>query len=256
MLKQQLIYNMRWPILVLTLASLVLLTGCSSLATPSAQEGELANTLSVTGVGQASGPPDLAYVDLGIVTSGPEVGPAVAQSNEIARAVVESVTGADVAEEDLQTSFFNVWSEERYPPGLPMEEGGAPPDQPAVIFHVENSVRVTVRDVNTTGDVIQVALDAGANQVRSVNFSLEDTTALEEEARTQAIENARARAADLADKMGVTLGDPVVISEGPRTSGPSVVEGAYGLGGGGGPPISAGQVTVSVQVNVTFRIGQ
>jgi len=258
MLKQGLSRKAGWLALVPALASLALLAGCSSLTAPapSAQEGELANTLTVSGVGQASGPPELATVELGVVTSGPEVGPAVAQSNQTAETVMDALAQAGVAEDDIQTTGFNVWSEEHYPPGLSFEEGGAPPGEPAVIYRVENSVRATVRDVEVTGDVIQVALDAGANQVRGVSFSIEDTTALEEEAQTQAIENARARAADLAEKMGVTLGDPMVISEGPRTGGFPAVEAAYGLGGGGGPPISAGQMTVSVQVNVTFGVDQ
>jgi uncharacterized protein YggE len=63
------------------------------------------------------------------------------------------------------------------------------------------------------------------------------------------------RAADLAEKLGVTLGEPIAVSEGP---GFEVLPARYaaveGLGGGGGPPISGGQMTVSVQVNMTFKI--
>lgn len=242
---------------VLVFASVVVLAGCSALtasapaASPSS--GLPSNTLSVSGVGQASAAPDIAFVDLGVVTSGPEVGSAVERSNQTTSAVIEAVEEAGVDAADIQTSSFNVWSEERFDQGPISPEGEPAAGQ--VIYRVENGLRVTVRDVEQLGTVIQAGLDAGANQVRGVSFSIEDSSAVEEEARAQAVENARARAANLAEQMGVTLGDPVVVSEGSNGGVPyPAFETAVGLGGGGGPPISSGELTVRVQVNVTFDI--
>ena len=77
-------------VVVLALVGIVALTGCSALAA-SPSSGLPANTLSVSGVGQASAPPDIAFVNLGVTTSGPEVGPAVEQSNQLTAAVTEAV---------------------------------------------------------------------------------------------------------------------------------------------------------------------
>jgi uncharacterized protein YggE len=247
----------RLGVFVLVVAGVIVLAGCSvptaSAPAASPSNGLPTNTLSVSGVGEASAAPDIAFVDLGVVTSGPDVGPAVEQSNQRTAAVVEAVKQAGVDPTDIKTSSFNVWSEERFDRG-PV----TPEDEPAagqVIYRVENGLRVTVRDVEQLGTVIQAGLDAGANQVRGVNFSIEDTSAVEEEARAQAVENARARAANLAEQMSVTLGDPVVVSEGSGGGVPyPAFETAVGLGGGGGPPISSGELTVRVQVNVTFEI--
>jgi uncharacterized protein YggE len=196
----------------------------------------------------------LARVQLGVMTSGPNVDVAAEESNQIIQAVMEAVTQTGVDAVDMQTSGFNVWSEELYPQDSP-ESSGDGPVEPRTIYRVENTVNVTVRDVDTLGDVIQSGLDAGANRVWGVEFSIEDTTQLEQEARANAVDEARARAADLAEEMGVGLGDVVSIVESPAGLPFSTAEGAYGLGGGGGgPPISSGQMNVSVLVRVTFEI--
>jgi uncharacterized protein YggE len=238
---------------ILALAGLGVLAGCSAL--PSGDPSANANTLSVSGVGQASAAPDIAYVDLGVTTSGPDVGPAVEQTNQAARRVMQAILEVGVDEADVQTTNFNVWSEDRSG-ALPVSpEGDAPAAQTTTIYHAENDLHVTVRDVDQLGDVIQAGLDAGANQVRGVNFGIEETTAVQAEARAQAVEDARQRAEDLADEMGVSLGDPIVISEGTGGAGPYPVLEAAATGlGGGGPSISPGQLTVQVQVYVTYQL--
>jgi uncharacterized protein YggE len=229
----------------------VLATGCAGglpVAPSSPSDEQAANTISVSGIGQVNSAPDLAYIQLGVEVTGPNVGPAVAQSNQTMQAVMEAIAGMGVAQEDIQTSGFNVWSEQLYD-----QETGQPTGR--FNYHVQNMLNVTVRDVTKVGDVIQAGLDAGANQVINLSFSIEDTTELEKQARQKAVEDARVRAADLAEKLGVTLGEPIAVSEG---SGFEVLPARYaaaeGLGGGGGPPISGGQMTVSVQVNMTFNI--
>lgn len=237
---------------ILALAGLLVLAGCSAL--PAGGPSANTNTLSVSGVGQASAAPDIAYVDLGVTTSGPDVGPAVEQTNQTARMVMQAILEVGVDEADVQTTNFNVWSEDRSG-ALPVSPEGQAPAAQTTIYHAENDLHVTVRDVDQLGDVIQAGLDAGANQVRGVNFGIEETTAVQAEARAQAVEDARQRAEDLADEMGVTLGDPIVISEGIGGGGPYPVLEAAATGlGGGGPSISPGQLTVQVQVYVTYQL--
>ncbi len=223
-------------------------TGAAAQAQPAPEESAL-NTITVVGVGQASAAPDVAYVQMGILAVGPEVGPTVEQANGVMRAVMQALAEQGVAEEQMQTSGFNLWSEEQFEP-RPMEPGVAPA---SIQYRVENSLSVTVSDVDRLSGVIQSALDAGANRIWSVSFGVEDTDELERRARTQAIENARARAADLAEKMGLTLGAPVTITEGFGAAGYPVLQ-SSGVGKGGGPPISSGEMTLGVQLNVTFRI--
>lgn len=235
------------------LVVIALATGCSgAIGGSSAGEGVVNyNTITVTGSGDATGAPDVAYIQLGVNVSDANAGTAIDEANTIITAVRAALIQAGVADEDIQTTSFNVYSEDLYDPltGQPSGE---------VRYHVQNILNVTVRDVATTGAVLDAALSAGANNVLGLSFSISDTSALEADARAQAIEDARARAQQLADVLGVTLGEPVVVSETFFGPGP-VFTGGLGGGGGAAPaevPVSAGQLTVSVQVNVTFAISR
>ena len=215
-----------------------------------AADGQPPPAISVSGQGEATGRPDVAFVELGIDVTNADVGAAIAQANETMQNVQAAIGQQGIAEEDVQTVAFNVWPEDRY-----NDQG----ELIGRIFHVQNILRIKVRDIAKTSDVIGAGLDAGANSVNSLIFGIEDTSALEAEARQKAIANARDRAQQLADGLGVRLGAPISVSES-FGGGPVYIERAfaaeaYGMGGGA-PPISAGQLTVTVYVNVSFAIEQ
>lgn len=243
------------------LATLALVTSCAGitggggpLPAQSAQPqgtgaGYIANTIAVSGYGEASGAPDIATITLGVSVTDPDVGEAVTRSNEVMQAVQDALTEAGIAAADMQTVGFSVWPEDRYDP-----QTGQPTGER--VYHVDNQLSIKVRDLGQTGSVIEVGLDAGANTVYGLSFGVEDTSALEAEARTKAVEDARGRAQELAEALGVTLGDPISVMEGYGAY-PPVVYGAAadGLGGGGGaPPISPGQLTTSMNVTVVYSI--
>jgi uncharacterized protein YggE len=208
-------------------------------------------SVSVSGFGQSFGAPEVAYVEMGVDIVNTDVGEAVTQAYETMETVSAAIADTGVADEDIRTTNFNVWSD-FYDPATGEQTTNR-------VYHVQNMVRVTVRDVSQVSSVIEAGLNAGANSIFGLNFGIDDPTSLEQDARLQAIENARDRAQKLADAMGVTLGEPIVISE---TFGGGAQPFAFdmaqaGLGGGGGaPPISGGQLSVSVQVDVTFALGQ
>lgn len=206
--------------------------------------------ISVSGMGEVFGKPDIAFIELGIDVTNEDVGAAVERANEVMNAVLAAISQQNIAEEDMQTVYFNVWPEDRY------DDKGQPIGR---VYHVQNTLRVKVRDIATISDVIGAGLNAGANSVNSLSFSIEDTSALEAEARQKAIADARSRAEQLADGLGVSLGAPLSVSE---SSGgvPIVVRDVYAVpeaaGMGGGPSISTGQLSVQVYVNISFAIGQ
>lgn len=224
--------------------------GGGSSAYTAAGNGQPPPAISVSGQGEATGKPDVAFVELGIDVTNADVGAAIVQANETMRNVQAAISQQGIAEEDMQTVAFNVWPEDRY-----NDQG----ELIGRIFHVQNILRIKVRDIAKTGDVIGAGMDAGANSVNSLSFGIEDTSALEAEARQKAIADARNRAQQLADGLGVRLGAPISVSEsfggGPIYAQRAVAAEAYGVGGAA-PPISAGQLTVTVYVNVSFAIEQ
>ncbi len=215
-------------------------------------------TITVVGHGEVKGKPDIARTSLGIEVTAPTVAEATKQANAQMDAVLKAVKAAGVADKDIQTSNFSI-NFERQNPGQPMPaakgNSGQAAEGTAGVYHVNNMVNVTIRDLNKVSAVIDGAINAGANNVWGINFALDKTTTQEADAREQAISDAKARAESLAKLTGVNLGGVVAVSE-VISGGPVPMPkyaAAQGLGGGG-TPVEAGEVTFSTDIQVVYAI--
>ena len=227
------------------------IAGCNAQGSDGEDASDTRKSISVSGFGEAAGTPDVASVDLGVETEAPDVAQAVEQSSETVEQVTQALIDAGIAETDIQSTRFNVWREEGFD-----RLTGQPTDE--VTYHVDSTVRIKVRDIDQVSRMIQTGLDAGANIVFSLTFGIDDSSELEAEARLLALDDARDRAQQLADALGLKLGEPQVVSElvGSVPFG-AVAESALvrGLGGGGGgPPLSPGELSVGVQVDVLYEV--
>ncbi|MEW6566573.1 MAG: SIMPL domain-containing protein [Chloroflexota bacterium] len=222
-------------ILSLALLSLVL-AGCGAAA-PAQQR-----SLAVTGTGKVEVAPDIVTVNLGVQTTGEDIAQVVADNNRRAERVKQAVIALGVAEDDVRTISFYVSPQPQY------DENGNPTG--VTIYWVDNTVTVTLRQIDQLGRLLQAAVDAGANSIQGVSFSVDDPSSAEDQARQLAMEDARARAEMLAQAAGAALGDPISISTSVSVPAPYVA----GIGGGGGVPVSPGMAEVQVQVYVTYEL--
>ncbi len=241
--------NGKWLALMAALALvLVAVAGCSgSPAAAATGSNAVTPMITVNGSGDASGAPDIATVQLGINQQGGNLGQVIAAANSTMTKVMDAVKAQGIADTDMQTTNFNVWVEQ------PTDNNGNPTGQ--TIYHVQNTLSVKVHDLTKTGDVIGAGLDAGANTVSNLSFGIEDTSALEEQARTKAIADAQNRAQQLADGLGVKLGGPITVTE--LYGAPPVPRIAFEVpmaAASSAPPVSQGELTVTVDVNVSFAI--
>jgi uncharacterized protein len=170
--------------------------------------------------------------------------------------VLNALKGMGIAEKDIQTSNFSI-NFERQGGEQPTVSAQATPGKfqpPAGFYRVSNMVQVTIRDMTKVGDVIDTAVKAGANNVWGINFSLDDTDALEGQAREAAVKDAKARAQSLAGLTNVQVGDVISVSEvvGSQPM-PMYSAAAQGLGGGG-TPVQPGEVTFTTQIQVVYAI--
>jgi len=232
--------------------SALLIAGCGLLGQvrPAAQAEPARESISVSGFGEATGTPDMATVQLGVSVTADTIGAAIEQSNQTVERVRQAVLGRGIAETDLQSINFNVWPEDKFDPATGQQTGER-------IYHVDSTLQVKVRDIAQVSQIIQTGLDAGANNIWGLTYGIDDSAALEAEARTKALEDAADRAQQLANALGVTLGEPIMVSE--LVGGLSPFFGAEaamlrGLGGGGGPPLSPGELTVQIQVDVMYAV--
>jgi len=229
-------------------ASVIALAGCGRLpvSAPAAEQSTGAETITVTGYGEANGDPDVLTVEVGVSVSSTDISQAVASSNT----TIERITGAlgelGIDENDVQTTGFNVWPEDIYSPvtGSPTGEKN---------YRVDSTLRVKVKQVDRAGVVLEAVIKNGANNIYGMTFGIQDTTSLASQARTAAIADARVRAAQLAKELGVTLGE---VQKATEVSGGPIFPAyaAMGVGGGGGVPVTPGLITVSISVEVTFAV--
>jgi uncharacterized protein YggE len=205
-------------------------------------------SITVVGVGKVAGKPDIARVTVGIETQAPSLQTAVDDNKAKMNGLLDTLKQLGLADKDIRTSNYSVYTERVTSP-----TPGAEVSTDQMIYHVTNTVDVTVRDVNQLGDVLDKAVAAGANNIYGVNFSVEDTAQLEADARAKAVADAKARAEELAQLNGVQLGEVVTVSEVVGGAIPLYREAAMGLGGGG-TPVQPGELEISVSIQTTYAV--
>lgn len=208
-----------------------------------------AGTLTVTGSGTVYGQPDRALLEIGVNLSDETLSVALENANSAIRDISEALREAGVAEDDIRTSYFNIWQEQPYSPEGP---AGTP------IYRVNHILSVTVRDTGEVGELLDAAIDAGANTVNGVQYTLADPETLAGEAREAAFANARAKAEQLAELAGRELGPVLALSDGSGflPVAPVAAEGMAMRGDmGSSVPVTGGQLAVSASVTVQFGLG-
>jgi uncharacterized protein YggE len=242
-------------ILALLLPAALLLSACDSgqNVVPTAQTGSIQTnrTIKVVGQGKASGAPDVAHINIGVETTGVSAQEAMEANRQQMSALLAKIKAMGVADKDVQTSNFSIYAERT--DLAPSKTGTTEPSDQAIVYRVNNMVNVTVRDLASLGDVLDQAVSAGANNIYGVSFEVSDTSKLEADAREKAIADAKARAESLARLSGVSLAEVQQVSEVVSGTGPLYGKvAAEGLGVG--TPIEAGELLVTMSVEVTYAI--
>ena len=207
-------------------------------------------SITVVGEGKVTIKPDVAQTNIGVEVLGDTAKQASVEAEAAMTAVLAAIKAQGIADKDIQTSGFNIWAERPYTEGAPTGQ---------VIYHVSNNVSVTMRDLEKVGPVLDAAIEAGANNIFGVTFSVAVPKPLMAEARGKATQDALAKAGELARLNQVTLGDLISVSEVIAQGGGFYAAsynrpvGAEGMGGGGGP-ITPGELEVSVQLQATYGI--
>jgi hypothetical protein len=235
---------------IVAVLGLFTLSACGTPAAPGNQNvTQQSHTISVTGSGIAFGSPDIAVATIGVHTQSENPSAAVSENTDKMNAVIAALKELGIEEKDIQTSNFSIYAQQNYEPTT-----GKPT---TITYMADNSVTVKIRDLSKVGEALGQAVDAGANTIHGVNFTVSDQSKLEAEARDKAMADAKARAEQLARAAGVALGEPMTISEYSAVQPipyPADVK-SLAEGVGGAPvPVSTGQIQVSLQVSVTYVI--
>jgi len=201
----------------------------------------------VTGQGEVMVIPDIAELYLGIEAQADTVSEAQAQASEAMDKVMEALKDNGVAEKDIQTQQFSIYSVTRW-----INESG---EEEIVGYRVTNIVLAKIREVDKAGIIIDAVAKAGGDltRIQSISFSVDDPTPYYEEAQGKAMEDAKNKATQLATSAGIQLGKPTYISEGAAYV-PKYFAEVGGNEASSSTPISPGELKITVNVQVVYEI--
>ena len=225
---------------------LALAAAATLLATPTLAQTAPPPAISVTGEANVSVPPDLAQIDAGVATDAKTAREASDANNAAMGKVLLALKGAGIDEKDYQTSRLSL--QPQYATSSKASERA-----PGIVsFRASNRVTIQVRDVAKVASIIDVLVGAGANDIGGINFTVTQASKLLDEAREQAIADARRKAQIYAKAAGVTLGEPIAIAE--EGSATPMFRGKVAGGMVASAPVAQGEETLSVSVSVSWAI--
>jgi uncharacterized protein len=202
--------------------------------------------ITVSGAGEASASPDIVEVDVGVSVLADTVQDATRIAAERAEAVSSALTAGGVASDDTATTEYSIRPEYDYSTN----------NQRLLGYRVSNTVRAKLRDITSTGPLLDSISSAGGDDTRvnGLSFGVADETSLLGSAREAAWNDARAKAEQLAALSGHTLGKATSITEtvkGPIVPMPRMMAADAGMERAS-TPIQPGTSSVMVTLQVEF----
>lgn len=181
--------------------------GLLLLAFPAAAKDVLQGRhITVSGAGSARARPDLAIAELGVTAHGETATLAMSQNRQLVASLRQALRQNGVEDADVLTSDFAIHRER----GSQSQRGV---DRPGERFVVRNLLQVTIRDIERAGVLLDRLVEAGANEVRGIRFTLQDDTQMALQARALAAADARQKAQHLAELHDTRLGKVLRISK-------------------------------------------
>ncbi|MGC2810243.1 MAG: SIMPL domain-containing protein [Bradyrhizobium sp.] len=219
-----------------------ILAGALLAAPALAQTAEPAS-ISVTGEATVSVPPDLAQIEAGVTSDAKTAREASEANNAAMGKLLLALKAASIDQKDIQTSRLSL-----QPQYTPNRAG------PSAVAGYRASNRVTVRlhDVTKLASTIDTLVSAGATDIGGINFMVSQASKLLDDARAQAIADARRKAEIYAKAAGVTLGAPLSIAE--EGSAAPVFRAKMVAAPMAATPVAQGEETLSITVSVSWAI--
>ncbi len=200
----------------------------------------------VTGEGSVSVAPDYAEVRAGVTTRAKTAREAADANTKLMTAITAALTGAGIAQKDIQTARFS---------GRPVYTSPQPGiEQKLTGFAVSNQVTVKIRDIDKIGDILDRLLAAGATDLGNVQFLHSDPSRALDAARDAALADARRKAELYARAANLKLGSVAWITEDSGYAPPLPMMAMRAGAVGAAPPISAGEDTLHARITVGFAI--
>ncbi len=207
-----------------------------------------ATTLNLSAYGEVRIAPDMATINVGVMTEAPTAVEAMRQNGLRMNQVMAALTRQGIAERDIQTSNLNLSSQYDYRENQPPLLRG---------YQASNQVTIRVMDLSKLGQAIDAVVSAGSNQINGIGFGLRDPRTAEDNARRQAVAALKAKADLYAEATGLRIARLINLSEGGGYSPPQPVPMAMlarGMAKDESTSVSGGELSVRVDVNAVYQL--
>ncbi|WP_047985748.1 SIMPL domain-containing protein [Ornithinibacillus californiensis] len=203
------------------------------------------NLLKVYGEGSVLAQPDQATVVLGVITENKDLQTAQQTNATQTRNVINAIVNSGVPRENIQTTEFRVNIQYDFQNGTQVFRG----------YQVTNLLTVQIDEIEKVGEIVDIAVDNGANTVRNIELTVSDKNPYYNQALTNAIQNAQDKATTMAQTLGVSINQvPIRLKEitsmAPEPPRPFVL--GVSTESAATTPIEAGQLEIKAQVEAEF----
>ena len=210
-------------------------------------------SFQVSGEGSITAIPDIAQFSFGIITQGGiDLAKTQEENTKEVNATIAFLKEQNIEEKDIATKAYRVSPRYQYY-NCSGENGPCPPPE-IVGYTVEQALQVKVRDFSVLGGLLAGVVENGANSVSQLSFTIDDPTAVQNEARKEAIEKAKAKAQALAEAGGFKVGRLLSIQEGIASSPRYDFVSLETARGAPTPSIEPGSQDVEITVTLTYEI--
>jgi uncharacterized protein YggE len=202
----------------------------------------------VTGEGEVTVKPDVAYITLGVETQLRTAQDAQRENARLIGQMITKLTSLGIAREKIETSNYNLWPVRNFVKSSGTEQ--------VVGYRVTNQVLITVTELDKLGSVVDAAVSAGANNVQGISFSVRDAARAKAEAMKAAAKDARVKAEALAESMGLSLSGIISMTDqNVSVTPPRVFKEAFQASAAdAGTQVTPGDLKVQASVQVNFAI--
>jgi len=208
---------------------------------------ETPRTITIGGQGKVTVIPDVAVVTMGYSVEKKTVAEAQKDNTGKMNALIAKVKELGIEAKDIKTTSYNVYPQYNYDDGKQTLRG----------YQVDQYVEVKIRNNDKISQILDLVGTLGLNQVGNLNFQVDDPEQYQQEARIEALKNAKLKAKDLADIMGVSLGKIISFSEDGSYNPPTPMYARDALGIGGAAEsvsVESGSQEMIVNASVTYEL--
>lgn len=210
------------------------------------------NTIAVSGMAEQEVAPDMAYIDVGINVRADDAETARTQEAQIASQIRRALLGLAIIDNDLQNTSYYLYQEYK------VDRNGV---RTADKYVLDSSIKVTVKDLDKLSQVIDNVVEAGATNISNITYALSTQNIIQRQLLATAVENARDKAAVVANAGSRTLGNMLSADINSFDGGTIVAYGANKLRSttnlaedGVATKLSPGKIKLNARVQVVFSL--